>query len=56
MDKWSWCNELVQNLVCSGVTTLWLYLIYIGRAIPTQLDLAFGAVLFYLGFKTYKTK
>ncbi len=56
MDKWTWVNELLQNLVCSGIAALWLYLIYSGRLVPDQLDIAFAAVLVFLGLKSYKTR
>jgi len=55
-DNWTWVNELIQNLVCSGIAALWLYTIYEGRQMPYQLDLAFMAVLLFLGLKGYKAK
>lgn len=54
MDRWTWANELLQNLVCAGVAALWLYLNFMGRSVPDQVGWAFAAVLLFLGFKSYK--
>lgn len=56
MDSWTDLNEILQNLVCAGVATLWLYLIYAGRPVPDFLNLAFTAVLISLGIRAHKKK
>jgi hypothetical protein len=54
MDKWSLLNEILQNLVASAIAALWVSLIYYGRPVPQSLDLAFAAVLVFLGLKGFK--
>ncbi len=54
MDKWTWGNELMQNLVIAGVSALWIYLNFAGKAVPDPVNWAFGAILIFLGFKSYK--
>jgi hypothetical protein len=53
-DNWSLLNELVQNLVVSGIAVVWLSMIYYGRPVSQSLDLAFAAVLVFLGMKSYR--
>ncbi len=54
MNKWTWLDEILQNLIASGISALWCSLIYYGRPVPQNLDMAFLAVLVSVGIKLYK--
>lgn len=54
MDKWTWLNEVVQNLVALAVVGVWLYLVAVVKEVPVSVDLVLGAVLLFLGFQGYQ--
>ncbi len=54
MDRWTWGNEVVQNIIALGIVSVYLGLLWRMVEIPVHLIGFVGAVLFYFGFKTYK--
>ena len=56
MDRWTWGNEVVQNIIALGVVSTYLGLMWMLVEVPTHLIAFVGAILLYFGFKVYKAK
>jgi hypothetical protein len=52
--KWTWLDEIVQNMIGVSVVGTYLYLVIVNRDAPLALEALVAAVLFYYGFKAYR--
>ncbi|MFA7519590.1 hypothetical protein [Shewanella sp.] len=54
MNKWTWIDEVAQNLIGLAIIGCYLYLVIMGRDTPTAMEALVVAVVAYYGFKSIK--